>query len=40
MVVGSYADTFAKVDGSWRFASRTYGLDLRRKLTQHLRYPV
>jgi SnoaL-like domain len=40
VVAGSYADTFAKVDGSWRFASRTYGLDLRGNLTQHLRHPV
>ena len=40
VVAGSYADTFAKGDGSWRFASRTSGLDLRGNLTQHLRHPV
>jgi hypothetical protein len=40
VVAGSYADTFAKVDGTWRFASRTYGLDLRGELGEHLRRPV
>jgi hypothetical protein len=40
VVAGSYADRFAKVDGTWRFASRTYGLDLRGAVAEHLRYPV
>ena len=34
---GRYFDTFARVDGTWRFASRDYSqFDMRGDLSQHL----
>lgn len=34
---GRYLDTFARVDGGWRFASRDYSqFDMRGDLSQHL----
>ena len=34
---GRYSDIFTRVDGTWRFASRAYAMDLRGDLSQHLR---
>ncbi|WP_088310657.1 nuclear transport factor 2 family protein [Novosphingobium sp. B 225] len=38
IAAGRYHDTFARVDGVWRFASRDYSLfDMQGDLSQHLR---
>lgn len=38
IAAGRYLDTFARVDGAWRFASRDYSLfDMQGDLSQHLR---
>lgn len=37
IAAGRYIDTFARVDGEWRFASRDYSLfDMQGDLSQHL----
>lgn len=36
IIVGRYADTFRRVDGVWRFESRTMRADLTGDLSQHL----
>ena len=37
IVAGRYHDTFACVDGAWRFTDRLIFIDLRGNLSQHLR---
>ena len=40
VVAGRYADTFARVDGRWRFAVRRMHVDLQGDLRRHLLIPL
>jgi 3-phenylpropionate/cinnamic acid dioxygenase small subunit len=40
IISGRYEDTFARVDGSWAFDTRTMLVDLVGDLSQHLKAPV
>lgn len=38
VITGSYVDTFARVDGQWRFTDRTFSIGRTGDLSQHLTF--